>query len=170
MNAAAQSLDSLWAESQGESGLARFLAFKLHGQIYGIPMEAVLEIVRALRIRAVPGTASFIRGVINLRGKVVPVMDARLRLELPPKAHDERTSIVLMQGGEQVVGLIVDEVREVLSLRHQDIERPAPGEGGQHRFISGYGVVDNQVRILLDPRRLLFDGWPPGAAASGSAG
>jgi purine-binding chemotaxis protein CheW len=153
---AARTLDSLWAEAQGEAGLTRFLTFKVHGQVYGIPVPAVLEIVRAQRIRRVPGTPRFVAGVINLRGKVVPVVDVRLRLELPEKAPDERTCIVITQCREQTVGLIVDDVRDVLGLPDSRIERHAQG-GAEGRFISGFGIVDSQVRILLDLERLLFD-------------
>ena len=166
---AARTLDSLWAEAQGEAGLARFLTFKLNGQVYGIPVSAVLEIVRAQRIRAVPGTAAFISGVINLRGKVVPVLDVRRRLALPAKPYDERTCIVMTQSRGQVVGLIVDEVRDVLGLPDSRIERQSRREeGGQGRFISGFGIVESQVRILLDLERLLFEGWPPGGEGSGA--
>ena len=166
---AARTLDSLWAEAQGEGGLARFLTFKLHGQIYGIPVTTVLEIVRSRRIRPVPGTPDFIGGVINLRGKVIPVVEVRLRLELPPKPHDERTCIVMTQCRGQVVGLIVDDVRNVLGLPDARIERHTPRDGGgQGRFISGFGIVENQVRILLDLERLLYDGWPSEHGGSGA--
>lgn len=159
---AARTLDSLWAEAQGEAGLSRFLTFKLHGQIYGIPVGAVLEIVRAHRIRRVPGRPAFIGGVINLRGKVVPVMDVRLRMTLPPKPRDERTCIAIVQCRGQTVGLIVDEVRDVLGLPESRIERRArPEENARGHFIAGFGIVDSQVRILLDLERLLFEGWPP---------
>jgi purine-binding chemotaxis protein CheW len=162
-----QSLDRLWAEAQGEAGLVRFLTFKLHGQVYGISMDAVLEIIRAQRIRPMPGTPSFIRGVINLRGKVVPVVDARLRLGLPPKPRNERTCIVMTQCRGEVIGLIVDEVRDVLGLPDSRIERHVR-QGSEHdgsiHFILGYGIVESQVRILLDIERLLFADWPPADA------
>jgi purine-binding chemotaxis protein CheW len=167
MNAATRTLDSLWSEASGEpaeAGLARFLTFKLHGQVYGIPLPAVLEIVRAQRIRRVPGKPAFIGGVINLRGKVVPVLDARLRMELPAKPRDERTCIAIVQCRGQTVGLIVDEVRDVLALAEPCIERRARSEvRGAGRFIAGFGIVEGQVRILLDLERLLFDPWPPQA-------
>ena len=166
MNApeAARTLDSLWAETPAEAGISRYLTFKLHGQVYGIPVPAVLEIVRARRIRRLPGKPGFIGGVINLRGKVVPVLDVRLRMELPGKLPDERTCIAIVQCRGQTVGLIVDEVRDVLELHESRIEPSARGEGaGPGRFIAGFGIVNGQVRILLDLECLLFDRWPPEA-------
>lgn len=136
----------------------KFLTFVLNREEYGIEIRYVMEIIGIQNITEVPDVPRYIKGVINLRGKVIPVMDVRLRFELEERAYDDRTCIVVICIDEQSVGLIVDRVSEVLDIPNGDIEPPPKGRRGENsRFIQGMGKVGEQVKILLNANQLLFD-------------
>lgn len=135
----------------------KFLTFDLAEVGYGLEIRYVTEIIGIQKITDVPDMPSFIRGVINLRGKVIPVMDVRLRFNMPSRPYDERTCIIVVNLDGKSVGLVVDEVSEVLDIPAEEIE-PAPNSRkGKNRYIQGMGKVGEQVKILLDISRLLFD-------------
>lgn len=134
----------------------KFLTFFLADEDYGIAIQHVIEIIGIQKITEVPDMPSFVKGVINLRGKVIPVMDVRARFCLPGQDYDERTCIIVVNVDEQSTGLIVDRVCEVADIPSENVE-PAPGSGkGQvESYIMGLGKVGDRVKILLDARRLL---------------
>ena len=136
----------------------KFLTFVLNREEFGIEIRYVMEIIGIQNITEVPDVPRYIKGVINLRGKVIPVMDVRLRFELEERAYDDRTCIVVICIDEQSVGLIVDRVSEVLDIPKINIEPPPKGRKGENsRFIQGMGKVGEQVKILLNANQLLFD-------------
>ncbi|RPF49938.1 CheW protein [Thermodesulfitimonas autotrophica] len=136
----------------------KFLTFVLADEEYGIEIRYVTEIIGMQKITEVPDVPPYIRGVINLRGKVIPVMDVRLRFGLPERPYDERTCIVVINVAEQAVGLIVDRVSEVLDIPKSEIEPPPQvKKGSGSRFIEGLGKVGDTVKILLNAGKLLFD-------------
>ncbi|WP_334110094.1 chemotaxis protein CheW [Thermodesulfitimonas autotrophica] len=136
----------------------KFLTFVLADEEYGIEIRYVTEIIGMQKITEVPDVPSYIRGVINLRGKVIPVMDVRLRFGLPERPYDERTCVVVINVAEQAVGLIVDRVSEVLDIPKSEIEPPPQvKKGSGSRFIEGLGKVGDTVKILLNAEKLLFD-------------
>ncbi|MCB2186082.1 MAG: chemotaxis protein CheW [Deltaproteobacteria bacterium] len=116
----------------------------------------VTEIIGVQPCTEVPDVPAFVKGVINLRGQVIPVMDMRLRLGRPEREPDDRTCIVVVSLGEVRVGLVVDRVAEVRDIPPENIS-PAPsvGRGSASRFIRAMGRVDDSVKILLDVPRLL---------------
>ncbi len=134
----------------------KYLTFRLAGEDYGIPLLQVKEIIGMMPVTAVPQTPVYVKGVINLRGKVIPVSDLRLRFGMNATDYNDRTCIIVVdiQGGEQAatrMGVIVDAVSEVLNVREEDIE-PAPSFGDRARtdYILGMANMDERVKLLLD--------------------
>lgn len=135
----------------------KFLTFTLGKEEYGIEIRNVTEIIGIQSITDLPDTPSFVKGVINLRGKVIPVLDVRLRFALEEKGYDDRTCIVVVNIRNMTVGLIVDTVSEVMDIPDKDIEAPPKVNSSQGaRYIQGLGKVGNDVKILLDTHKLLF--------------
>jgi len=136
----------------------KYLTFPLGDEEYGLEIRHVTEIVGILRITVVPDMPSFVRGVINLRGKVIPVMDVRIRFGLGQKSYDDHTCIVVVNLSGVAVGLIFDTVSEVLSISDDQIDPPpAVRKGESSRFIKGLGKIGESVKILLDVQKLLYD-------------
>lgn len=135
----------------------KYLTFHLAGEDYGIEIQYVIEIIGIQRITDVPDMPAFIRGVINLRGKVIPVMDVRARFNLPDRDYDDRTCIIVVNIDGTEVGLVVDEVSEVADIPGTNVEPPPKtGKGGSGQYIQGMGKINNAVKILLDVHKLLF--------------
>ncbi len=134
----------------------KFLVFHVAGENYGIEIRYVEDIILMQKITVVPNTPSFIKGVINLRGKVIPVIDVRDRFGQKPKEYDDQTCIVVVLVNEVSVGLIVDAVTEVAVIPENQID-PAPKSrsGSGRNYIRGMGKIDKSVYILLDVQRVL---------------
>jgi len=137
----------------------KYLTFHLAGEDYGIDILYVIEIIGIQNITDVPDMPSFIRGVINLRGKVVPIMDVRARFGLEDRDYDDRTCIIVVNIEGTEVGLVVDEVSEVMDIPEANVE-PAPrtSRNNEDSYIQGMGKVNTDVKILLDIHKLLFAG------------
>jgi purine-binding chemotaxis protein CheW len=134
----------------------KYLTFSLHRESYGIDVLKVREIIRVTNITAVPQMPAYVRGVINLRGKIIPVMDLRKRFDFPVQDDNSQTCIVVVQvrlpdGKATSMGLVVDGVEEVLNLNDSDIEE-TPNFGGQicTDYILGIAKVKGAVKSLLD--------------------
>ncbi|HSO18552.1 MAG TPA: chemotaxis protein CheW, partial [Desulfosarcina sp.] len=142
------------------SKAGKYLTFKLAQEDYGISLLKVREIIGMMPITSVPRTPEFIKGVINLRGKVIPVTDLRLRFGMPEIDYTERTCIIVVEiqgnGAKVEMGIVVDAVTEVLPVREEEIE-PAPAFGASvdTRFILGMANMGGGVKILLDIDRVL---------------
>jgi purine-binding chemotaxis protein CheW len=136
----------------------KFLTFSLGDEEYGINIKDVNEIIGIQSITQIPDSINYIKGVINLRGKVYPLIDMRLRFGMEERDYDERTCIVVVTIDEHVVGLIVDTVSEVLEISDDCID-PPPSiiNNSAKNFIDGLGKVDEQVKILLNSKKVLFD-------------
>jgi purine-binding chemotaxis protein CheW len=138
----------------------KYLTFKLAEEDYGISLLKVREIIGMMPITSVPRTPEFVKGVINLRGKVIPVTDLRLRFGMPENEYTERTCIIVVEirTAESTVqmGIVVDAVTEVLPVREEEIE-PAPefGASVDTRYILGMANMEGTVKILLDIDRVL---------------
>ncbi len=136
----------------------KYLTWALGDEEYGIEIRNVTEIIGIQKITDLPDVPQYVKGVINLRGKVIPVLDVRLRFGLPEREYDKRTCIVVVNIKDTSVGLIVDQVSEVLDIPAGDIELPSKvDQGAASRYIQGLGKVDEEVKNLLDIRRLLFE-------------
>lgn len=135
----------------------KFLTFSLGNELYGIEIKHVIEIIGIQTITEVPELPDFVRGIINLRGKIIPVMDVRLRFKKPFLKYNDRTCIIVIEMKETTVGLIVDSVSEVLSVPAADIVPPPEAGGGLNRYIQGIGKSGTAVMLLLDCDKLLHD-------------
>lgn len=134
---------------------SKYLTFTLSDGTYGVEILKVREIFGMMDITRVPQTPEFVKGVINLRGRVIPVVDLRLKFGLEKAEFTEETCIVVVDVGSQV-GLIVDTVQEVLDIPDADIDPPPPlGLGVQTDFILGMGKVKDEVKTLLNVDRIL---------------
>jgi purine-binding chemotaxis protein CheW len=138
----------------------KYLIFHLGNEEFGTRVLTVREIIGIQDITAVPNTPVFIKGVINLRGKVIPVIDLRLKFGLPELAYNQRTCIIVVQiqglAAEVLMGVIVDGVAEVLNLNESEIEdTPDFGHGLSMPYLLGMAKVKGKVKILLDPDQVL---------------
>lgn len=133
----------------------RFLTFQLDNESYGIEIGNVIEIIGIQPITELPGLPEYIRGVINLRGKIVPVMDVRLRFKKNLKDYNDRTCIIVADIDELSIGLIVDSVSEVIFISEAEIVVPPDLGKGGYKFIKGLGKVGNEVKLLLDCEKLI---------------
>jgi purine-binding chemotaxis protein CheW len=147
--------NSLSGESE-DTQKGKFLTFHLANEDYGIEIRYVTEIIGIQKITEVPDMPAFVKGVINLRGKVVPVMDVRTRFSMPPREYDDRTCIIVVDVDEKSVGLVVDKVNEVADIPDKQIEPPPRTNRESTSYIQGMGKIDNQVKILLDVQKLLY--------------
>lgn len=134
-----------------------FLTFRLGDEDYGMEIFHVIEIVGIQKITEVPGMPEYMKGVINLRGSVIPVMDVRLKFEMPNRQYDDRTCLVVVQVDETLTALIVDCVNEVSEIPSDQIEAPPRVDKSGKHYISGMGKVGDSVKILLNMDELLND-------------
>jgi purine-binding chemotaxis protein CheW len=134
----------------------KFLTFFLAGEEYGIEILSVHEIIGMMPITSVPGTPDYICGVINLRGKVIPVVDIRKKFGMDFKEYDSETCIIVVNVQGVEAGAVVDRVSEVLNIADEDIEPPPSfGKGVHIDFILGIGKSHSKVKILLDIDRII---------------
>ena len=150
--------DDLYDEDDEDTQKDKYLTFQLAREHYGIEIYYVTEIIGIQTITELPEMPDFIRGVINLRGRVIPVMDVRARFKLPDREYDERTCIIVVEIKDTSVGLVVDEVREVMDIPEESVEPPPKATGRENsNFLQGLGKVENDVKIILNVSQLLFD-------------
>lgn len=135
----------------------RYLTFLCDGQLFAIPIAEVEQIISMQKIIPVPEYPSFAKGIIHLRGAVIPAVDMRLRMNRPECTYNERSCIIIVRIGEQLMGLITDGVREVADFPLQDLMPPPRLAGnGSENYIIGIAEKDDAVILLLDVQQL-FD-------------
>ena len=145
-------------ETSEDTQKGKFLTFSVGRESYGIEIKFVTEIIGIQDITEVPELPDYVKGIINLRGKIIPVIDVRLRFRKETKEYNDRTCIVVIDIKEVSVGLIVDNVAEVINIDDNNIVPPPNMKTGFHnRYIRGIGKVDNKVKLLLDCDKLLND-------------
>jgi purine-binding chemotaxis protein CheW len=136
-----------------------YLTFPVGAELYGVSIGLVTEIVGLQKIMQVPDVPNYIKGVINLRGKVIPLMDVRLRFGMAEKEYDDRTVVIVLQVNDAPVGLVVDGVNEVLDIPDSQIDRANSFSGSDSRnLVMGLGRLEDRVAILLDVNLLLEAG------------
>jgi purine-binding chemotaxis protein CheW len=136
----------------------RLLVFRLEDEAYGVNVMHVQEVLRITEIAPVPGAPEYVLGIINLRGSVVTVIDTRLRFGLPVGETDDDSRIVVIESDQQVVGILVDSVAEVVDLRASQIDA-APNIGNEEssRYIQGVATLDGTLLIVVDLNKLLTE-------------
>lgn len=137
----------------------KYLLFKLGKEEYGINIAMVQSIEEMQPIVAVPDMPEYVKGVINLRGQVIPVIDLRINFGMEEREYDDRTCVIITRIRETNMGLIVDTVSEVEDIPENNIEPPPEfkSESGRDHYIAGIGKVNDEVKILLDVSKLLQD-------------
>ena len=133
----------------------KFLTFNMGNEFYGIEIKYVTEIIGLQPITEIPEMPEYIKGIINLRGKIIPVMDVRLRFKKPYREYNDRTCIVVIEIRDVSIGLIVDSVSEVISIPDEEIVSPPSVAKEGNKYIKGIGKVGSDVKLLLDSDKLL---------------
>lgn len=140
----------------------KYVTFKAGNEYYALKIEYVNEIIVFQEITEIPESEDFIKGLINLRGKIIPVIDVRIRFKQEPIEYNDRTCIIVINVKDMLVGLIVEKVAEVVEINQEDILPPPSATIGheektQNKYVYGIGKVGEEVKLLLDPDKLLKD-------------
>ena len=146
--------------ADNDSQKDKYVTFKSGYEYFGIKIEYVNEIIVYQEITEIPETEEYIKGLINLRGKIIPVIDVRIRFKQEPFEYNDRTCIIVLNVKELVVGLIVEKIAEVVEITEGNIlPNPKIGKAdrSQNKYVYGIGKVGDEVKLLLDPERLLND-------------
>jgi len=145
------------AEKKDTSAMdGKFLTFILGKEVYGIEILKAREIIGLMDITTVPQTPEYMKGVINLRGKVIPVIDLRLKFGMPEEEHTQETCVIVVEVNNTSLGIIVDSVSEVSDINGREIEdAPSFGQGIDTSFIMALGKVKDKIIILLDIEAVL---------------
>lgn len=144
------------AAMRAEDPLLQWVTFRLDNETYGVNVMQVQEVLRMTEIAPVPGAPGYVLGIINLRGNVVTVIDTRKRFGLEPREVDDATRIVITEIEQQVMGMLVDSVAEVVDVRMSEIETaPNVGNDESSRFIQGVSSREGDLLILVDLNKLL---------------
>ena len=144
------------SQKKQEDELLQLVTFSIGEEEFGVNILKVQEIIRTMEITKVPRAPEFVEGVINLRGKVIPIIDLRRRFGLAPKGHDKNTRIIVIEINNIIVGFVVDAVSEVLRIPASTVEPPPPVVAGvDSDYISGVGKLEDRLLILLDLNKLL---------------
>jgi len=145
-------------EMEKDTQKGKYLTFLLDKETYAIEIKFVTEIIGIQPITEVPELPAYVKGIINLRGKIIPVMDVRLRFKKKAMEYNDRTCIIVIEVKDISIGLIVDNVSEVLSIADDDIvPLPDMNKGTENRYIKAIGKVDKEVKLILDCEKLIND-------------
>ena len=136
----------------------KYLTFMLGEECYAIEISLVTEIIGIQRITQVPELPDYVKGIINLRGKIIPVMDVRMRFRKDSKGYSDRTCIIVVEIKNIFIGLIVDSVAEVIDIPDGDIITPPTMGKTRDGYIKAIGTVGKEVKLILDCGKLLNDG------------
>jgi len=152
-------LPAIRAAKDTTNDLIQLVSFNLEKEEYGINVLAVREIIRMISITRVPNTPSYVEGVINLRGKVVPIISLRRKFDLAQAEYDKRTRIMVMEVVGEMMGFIVDEVSEVIRISEKDIQPPPPvvASGIEQECMAGIVNQAERLLVLLDLERMFTD-------------
>ncbi len=149
--------------------LIQMVSFHLQGEEYGLDIQKVQEIIRLQDLTRVPNSPDYVEGVINLRGKVIPVIGLRKRFRLGDRPHDHQTRIVVAEVNGGILGFIVDSVSEVLRIPADTVEPPPSLCKVDREYVSGVGKLADRLLIVLDVDRLMSDAEQSTAAAAAQA-
>lgn len=150
-------LENLTLEEEEDTQKGKYLTFSLGSEFYGIEIKYVTEIIGIQPVTEIPELPDHIKGIINLRGKIIPVMDVRLRFKKPPREYNDRTCVIVIDIKDVSVGLIVDSVSEVLSIEEKEIVPPPDIKKGGNKYIKAIGKVGDEIKLILDCDKLLND-------------
>jgi purine-binding chemotaxis protein CheW len=146
-------------EDNEDTQANKYLFFKIGKESYGIGIRYVIEIIELQNISSVPDMPPYVKGVINLRGKVIPIVDLRLRFDMEEREYDNRTCIIVTEVDHVLVGFLVDTVEEVVVIAEKDIAPPPKFKSisGRDQYISGMGKAGDAIKILVNVEKLVRD-------------
>lgn len=146
------------SEEEEDTISNKYLILDLDGQEYAIAIQNVVDIINVQPVTRVPSCPDFVCGITNLRGKVIPIIDVRLRFGKLQQDYNERTCIIVVELGDLSVGMIVDSVKEVITLDDEQISPPPSFQNGVDiRFINGIGKAETGIKLILDCKTVLDD-------------
>jgi purine-binding chemotaxis protein CheW len=151
-----QDINTVGDEADTDEMKGKYLTFWTDNQLFGVPISDVVQIIGIQEITPVPDSPLYAKGVINLRGSIIPVIDVRLRFKKAEEKYNERTCIIVTKIDESYIGFIVDSVDEVTTISDEDISSP-PKVSNDHTnaYLTGIGKVENKVVLLLDTSKIL---------------
>ena len=136
----------------------KFLAFQLGNEFFGVEIKYVTEIIGIQSITTVPEVPAYVKGIINLRGKIIPVIDMRIKFKKPQAEYDDRTCIIVIEINDISIGFIVDSVSEVLKIDDENIVPPPSYKTGeQNKYIKGISKIGSDVKLLLDCEMIITE-------------
>jgi purine-binding chemotaxis protein CheW len=145
---------------QFDTQKGKYMTFKSGSEYFGLEIQYVQQIIQFQTVTRIPETEDYIKGLINLRGKIIPVVDVRARFKQGPCEYNDKTCILVINVKSTTVGLIVEQIAEVVQLSEENI-LPPPSIGradkGHNKYVYGIGKVGESVKLLLDPDKLLND-------------
>jgi len=150
-----ENLNTSLDELEEDTMKGKYLTFSLGSEFYGIEIRYVTEIVGIQAITVIPELPHYIKGVINLRGEIIPVMDARVKFKKDQIAYNDRTCIIVVDVNELSIGIIVDEVSEVLNMEEENIVPPPNIGGNGRKYIKAIGKSGKDVILIIDSEELL---------------
>lgn len=150
--------NGILSANQNVAKSGKYLTFALGKEEYGLEILKVMEIIGIMEITAVPQVPEYVKGVINLRGKVIPVISLRRKFDMEEIEHTAETCIIVVNITDILIGIVIDKVQEVLDISQESIE-PPPGNGitGKTDYILGIGKVGDKVKILLNIDKILLE-------------
>ncbi len=158
MNGSMENMYEENLEFEEDTQKSRYLTFSIGKETYGVEIKYVIEIIGIQTITEIPELPEYIKGIINLRGKIIPVMDVRIRFKKEPIEYNDRTCVIIVDINDTSIGLIVDKVAEVIIIPDQDIvEPPQMNKVNKNRYIKNMGKVGDDVKLLLDCEKLLTE-------------
>jgi purine-binding chemotaxis protein CheW len=153
----AQILDEIINDIE-DTQQGKFLTFALGSEVYGLEIKYVKEIIGIQPIAEVPDVSKYVKGIINLRGKIIPVIDVRIKFGKEQMEYNDRTCIIVIELDDISIGLIVDSVAEVLNIPDGDIVPPPDYKTGFHNnYIKGIGKVGHNIKLLLECSKLISE-------------
>lgn len=147
----------------------KYMIFKSGNEYFGLEIQYVQQIIQYQAVTKIPETEDYIKGLINLRGRIIPVVDVRLRFRQGICEYNDKTCILVINVKSTTVGLIVEQIAEVAEIREENILPPPTigrADKAHHKYVYGIGKVGNTVKLLLDPEKLLYDDEPSDAEQS----
>ena len=138
----------------------KYMTFKSGSEYFGLEIQYVQQIIQFQAITKIPETEDYIKGLINLRGKIIPVVDVRVRFKQGECEYNDKTCILVIVVKDTTVGLIVEQIAEVAEIQKENILPPPTigrNDKGHHKYVYGIAKVGNSVKLLLDPEKLLYD-------------
>ena len=146
--------------SEDDAQKGKYMTFQIGGEFYGIAINYVNEIINMQPIAGIPEVEDYIKGLINIRGKIIPVIDVKVRFKQPSIDYTDRTCIIVIDVNSTTVGLIVEKIADVITIDEKQIIPPPSlnqSPSGKDKYVFGLVRVADEVKLLLDPEKLLSD-------------